>query len=177
MKISSPAVLIISVVASTSDAFAPSPKLGVTRRPSTTARSFSMMDPSHLPDLPNQLQSLHDAFASSSSFLADLDIAAFTTGVDGAVQSADPVGAIADVADGTAKAADNGWFGFLTGPTMGFLQLIHTGLVAVGLNKDAWGVSIIVLTLTIKLLTYPLTKTQLESTNKMQVRFFCICHF
>jgi YidC/Oxa1 family membrane protein insertase len=58
----------------------------------------------------------------------------------------------------------------LTGPTMALLELLHTGLVSVGVGQNAWGVSIIALTLLIKLLTYPLTKSQLESTNKMQVR-------
>lgn len=176
MKIFRPAVLVVSVVVGSSDAFAPPAKVGTARRPSTTAHSFSLMDPSLLSDLPNHIPSLHDAFASSSNFLADLDVAAFTTGADSAGLSTDPAGAVADVAEGTTKAVDNGWFGFLTGPTMGFLQLIHTGLVAVGLSKDAWGISIIVLTLTVKLLTYPLTKTQLESTNKMQVRI-SICRF
>jgi hypothetical protein len=175
MRISASSGLILSAVVGGSDAFAPSTKLGATRRP-RTARSFSLMDHSNLPDLPNQLQSLHDAFASSNYFLADLDADALTSGVTAAIQGADAaataggaVANVADVADAAAKTTNNGWFGFLTGPTMGFLQLIHTGLVAVGLSKDAWGVSIIVLTLTIKLLTFPLTKSQMESTNKMQV--------
>lgn len=121
---------------------------------STTSRAFSpMMDPSHLPDLPNQIQSLNDAFMSSSLSLAD------------AVQAVDPSG---EVVEAAAKSG-NGWFGFLTGPTMGLLQIIHSTLVGVGLSSDSWGVSIIALTVLIKLLTYPLTKAQLESTNKMQV--------
>jgi YidC/Oxa1 family membrane protein insertase len=52
--------------------------------------------------------------------------------------------------------------------------LIHSGFNAAGLNSNSWGVSIIALTLTIKLLTFPLTKAQLESTQKMQV---CLLFF
>lgn len=72
-----------------------------------------------------------------------------------------------DVIDAVPKD-DNGWFGFLTGPIEGLLGLIHSASVAVGVDANAWGISIIVLTLLIKLLTFPLTKSQLESTSKMQ---------
>ncbi|KAG7361202.1 membrane protein insertase, YidC/Oxa1 family protein [Nitzschia inconspicua] len=118
------------------EAFAPSS--GHARR-SSTARAFSpTMDPSHLPDLPNHIQSLQDAFSSIS--LADLDVDALTSGAASAaadaVQAVDPSGAVAE----EAAKSGNGWFGFLTGPTMMVLQV----------------------------LTYPLTKAQLESTNKMQ---------
>lgn len=79
---------------------------------------------------------------------------------------------LADEAEAVAQAATadqgNGWFGFLTVPIEGLLQLIHSALVAVGVSADAWGVSIIMLTVLIKVLTFPLTKTQLESTTKMQ---------
>lgn len=71
------------------------------------------------------------------------------------------------VVDEAAKS-DNGWFGFLTTPIELLLQAIHAALVSVGLSADAWGVTIIAMTLLIKLGTFPLTKTQLESTNKMQ---------
>ncbi|KAG7355998.1 membrane protein insertase, YidC/Oxa1 family protein [Nitzschia inconspicua] len=146
------------------EAFAPSTSHA---RRSSTARAFSpMMDPSHLPDLPNHIQSLQDAFSSIS--LADLDVDALTSGAASAaadaVQAVDPSGAVAE----EAAKSGNGWFGFLTGPTMMVLQGIHSGLVAVGVASDSWGVSIIALTVLIKLLTYPLTKAQLESTNKMQ---------
>ena len=142
------------------EAFAPAARTAA-QRPSTTARAFSpMMDPSnhhhYLADLPNQIQSLQDAFSSMS--LADLD-------VDAMSQSVDPSGAVEEA----AQKSGNGWFGFLTGPTMAFLQVIHSGFVAVGLDKNSWGLSIIALTVIIKLLTFPLTKAQLESTQKMQV--------
>jgi hypothetical protein len=150
-----------------SDAEAFSSHYGRVRR--CTARAFSpVMDPLHFPDLPNQIQSLHDAFSSIS--LADLDADALTSAAasssSDAVQAVDPSGAVVDAA---AKSG-NGWFGFLTGPTMAVLQFIHAALVSVGVSSDSWGVSIIALTVLIKLLTFPLTKAQLESTNKMQVR-------
>jgi len=161
--------LALDSLHATVTAFAPSWS-GAARR--STARSFSpMMDHSHLPDLPNQIQSLHDAFSSIS--LADLDVDALTSGgaaasdaVANVVQST--ADASSEVVEEAAKSSGNGWFGFLTGPTMALLQLIHSALVAVGVSSDSWGVSIIMLTVVIKLLTYPLTKAQLESTNKMQ---------
>jgi len=68
----------------------------------------------------------------------------------------------------TDAASSNGWFGFLTGPIEFLLQVIHQGFVTVGLDANSWGLSIAAMTILIKLLTYPLTKQQLESTSKMQ---------
>lgn len=129
------------------NAFAPVGMSAVSRQ--STARTFSPMDPSNLQELPHHITSFHDAMSTFS--IADLDAAAI------------PVEEVAEVAK-----SGNGWFGFLTEPTMAFLRLIHDALNAVGLDSNSWGVSIIALTLTIKLLTFPLTKTQLESTQKMQ---------
>lgn len=123
------------------DAFAPS---RFASRPST-ARSL-VVGPS----------SLTDVFSSVS--LSDA--------VDAA---ADIVQQAAPAVDAAAQSTDNGWFGILTGPTASVLQAIHSALVAVGFSENAWGISIIAITIVIKLLTFPLTKTQLESTNKMQV--------
>lgn len=141
------------------DAFAPV-SFSCASRQSITARSFSPIDSSNLHELPNQIQSLHDALSTLS--IADLDPGTLTD-MTNVAQSVDSSGAVEEVAK-----SNNGWFGFLTVPTMGFLELIHSGLVSVGLDSNSWGISIIVLTLTIKLLTFPLTKSQLESTNKMQ---------
>jgi len=75
-----------------------------------------------------------------------------------------------EVVDAVAETAknNNGWLGFLTGPIAGLLQLIHESLVSVGLSEGAWGLSIIAITLLIKAATFPITKTQLESSTKMQ---------
>lgn len=140
---------------------------------SSTAR-FLGLDPTSFQDLSQQLHTLqHGAggsvFVFPSLSLADgLDVDAVSAAVDAsnAVAGTDP----ADVAAVAAADAANqgGWFGFLTGPIESLLQIIHSVLVTVGLSEDAWGVSIIMMTVIIKALTFPLTKTQLESTNKMQ---------
>ena len=129
------------------EAFVPVATRTISRQ--TTARNLVPIDPSNLQELPHHVQSLQDVMSTFS--IADMDPAA-----------------AGDVA--AAASTNNGWFGFLTGPTMAFLEFIHTVLNAVGLNSNSWGISIIFLTLTIKLLTFPLTKQQLESTQKMQVR-------
>jgi YidC/Oxa1 family membrane protein insertase len=130
------------------------PAVQTTKAPfSKTSLSFGV-DPSHFHDLPQHFDSLQHAFSTFS--LADAAALApdVADGVDGAVE--------ATASDG------NGWFGFLVGPIAGLLVIIHGALEAAGLSANAWGISIIVLTLTIKALTFPLTKTQLEGTSKMQ---------
>lgn len=141
--------LLLALFENNANAFAPTGMTSASRQ--STARALSPMD---------HIQSLQDAMPTFS--IADLDAAGL------------PVSEVAAAAPAAAAAVeevakkDNGWFGFLTGPTEGFLQLIHSGLAGAGLDSNAWGISIIVLTLTIKLLTFPLTKTQLESTQRMQ---------
>lgn len=103
------------------------------------------------------MDSLNHFFTSLT--LADLDVDAVTA----SAASADAAAAAA-----AADSANNGWFGFLTLPIEFLLKLIHTALTSVGMSADAWGVSIIAMTVVIKALTFPLTKSQLESTNKMQ---------
>lgn len=141
-------------------AFAPSSRGGLsnTIRPSTTARSFGV-DPSSFHDIAQHVDTFKDAFSSLT--LSDVEAA-----VEGAASS------VADVSADTAAAASssgNGWFGFLVGPIEGLLFLIHSAVSMVAGEANSWGASIVLLTLLIKLLTFPLTKTQLESTNKMQV--------
>eukprot|EP00804_Cyclotella_cryptica_P020707 CCRYP_003521-RA/>CCRYP_003521-RA protein AED:0.28 eAED:0.28 QI:376/1/1/1/1/1/2/691/464 len=117
--------------------------------------SAAMFDPSSLHDMSPHVDAVNHFF--SSLLLSDGDI-------DASSLMAAPA-----VPDAAVAAGDgNGWFGFLTGPIEGLLKLIHVGLTSVGLSADAWGVSIIVMTIVIKVLTFPLTKSQLESTNKMQ---------
>jgi len=120
---------------------------------STSARSFGM-HPEFFHDLPSQIRPIQDAFTTISLS-------------DALEATADTAGAVVE----EAAKTDNGWFGFLTAPIEFLLQAIHAAFVTVGMSADAWGVSIIAMTLIIKLATYPLTKTQLESTNKMQVGF------
>mmetsp|Transcript_20333 Transcript_20333/g.40251 ORF Transcript_20333/g.40251 Transcript_20333/m.40251 type:complete len:432 (-) Transcript_20333:242-1537(-) len=155
--------LLFALSASTAAAFAPP----VSFRPvtvsssATTSSKLSAFDPNVLHDLPQHADSLHHFL--SSIVVADADVSEAVEAVSSAVS--------APAADATAAAtADqgNGWFGFLTGPIEGLLKLIHSILTGVGMSEDAWGVSIIVMTVVIKAATFPLTKSQLESTNKMQ---------
>ena len=107
-----------------------------------------------------------------------MDVDAMSSALDAAPIS----GGDTAVVDAATEAANNngGWFGFLTLPIESLLQILHGGLKSVGI-PNAWGTSIIVMTLVIKALTFPLTKGQLESTNKMQVsdyvyRYLQVCN-
>jgi YidC/Oxa1 family membrane protein insertase len=132
-----------------------------TGAPTTTARAaFGMVDSFHLMDALASSASATFSSISLADALESVDVDAATTAAAAATSSA----------DAAAEASSNpGWFGFLTGPIEGLLQIIHSVLVTVGVSSDAWGVSIIMMTVIIKILTFPLTKTQLESTNKMQM--------
>jgi YidC/Oxa1 family membrane protein insertase len=155
------------VLAGVCDAFAPT-KFGA---PRSTARSLSI-DPSILEHLPNQVQSLQDAFSSmslSDGFPNTWDAMRSASDSSAAIDLAGNVAAPAADAATEAAADGNGWFGFLVTPIEFLLTFFHSALSSAGLSKNAWGVSIIAITLVIKLLTFPLTQTQLESTNKMQV--------
>jgi len=132
--------LLVAFCTTSVEAFAPDGTRRTFRK--STARSLSPIDLSSLHELPHQIDSFQNVMSTLS--IADMDAAA------------------------EATKSNSGGLGFLTGPTIGFLQWIHAGLNALGVKNNSWGVSIIVLTMTIKLATYPLTKTQLESTQKMQ---------
>jgi YidC/Oxa1 family membrane protein insertase len=134
-----------------SQAFAPVHRFSSSRIAGATSARSMAVDPHFFNDIPNHMQSLQDAFSSIS--LSD------------AMPDADAVAAIGD----EVAKSDNGWFGFLEGPIELLLQGIHSMLVSVGMSANAWGLTIIAMTIFIKLATFPLTKTQLESTNKMQV--------
>ena len=138
----------------------------------STKLSMSMIDPSSMQDLPQHVDTLHQFFSSLT--LADMDVDAMSSALDAA-----PITSGGDTAavDAAADAANNngGWFGFLTLPIESLLQILHGGLKSVGV-PNAWGTSIIVMTLVIKALTFPLTKGQLESTNKMQVSDYVLLY-
>jgi len=127
----------------------------------TTARSYGV-DPSAFQDLHQHIQHLPDAFGSMT--LSD----AMGATADAVSAAAAPVADAVAGVDGEAVVKKAGWFGFLTLPIEGLLQGIHGVLSGAGMEKNSWGVSIVALTVLIKALTFPLTKTQLESTNKMQ---------
>lgn len=144
------------------DAFAPSSRITSRYVASSSSARQLAFDPASLHDLSSQLNQFQDAFSTLS--LSDaMDVA---PAVDSAVA--------ADAAAEVAKS-DAGWFGFLVGPIEFLLQAIHGLLVNVGMSADAWGVTIIAMTLVIKIATFPLTKAQLESGEKMKVS--CPCMF
>mmetsp|Transcript_6201 Transcript_6201/g.13509 ORF Transcript_6201/g.13509 Transcript_6201/m.13509 type:complete len:455 (+) Transcript_6201:125-1489(+) len=139
---------------------------------SPSARSMTI-DPSTFGDLPHQAAALQHAF--SSLLVSDVGLvdAVMSGAADNAAEAAGAVAGMADVAsnggaDAAAAATDNGWFGFFAGPIEFLLQTIHKVLVTAGAPSNAWGISIVLMTVIIKVLTYPLTKSQLESTTKMQ---------
>lgn len=85
-----------------------------------------------------------------------------------AAVSADP--AAAGPASGTADAAvqkNGGWFGFISEGMEVVLKVLEDGLTAVHVPY-AYGFAIILLTVIVKIATYPLTKKQVESTLAMQ---------
>ncbi|KAL7549094.1 hypothetical protein ACHAWF_012367 [Thalassiosira exigua] len=151
--------LLLALSAPIAAAFAPPTSF---RRHPT---GLSAADPSSLHDLPQHVGALHHVLSSLT--LADLDADAVSSLAVPPLDAAPAVDAAA-AADAAAAQQGNGWFGFLTLPIESLLQFIHGSLATVGMSGNAWGVSIIAMTVVIKALTFPLTKSQLESTNKMQ---------
>lgn len=138
------------------NAFAPAP-LPTFRRSSQT-QIFLVGDPFSAFDI----NSVHEHFASIGHLLPSFTISDAVGFVDGSVTDA-----FGDAVTDEAKKSDGGWFGFLTGPIKLLLVGIHSLIAGVG-APNSWGISIIALTMLIKVLTFPLNKAQLESTNKMQ---------
>ena len=150
-----------------SSAFAPTPFTTSSSARSNTFKHSALVDPSIFADTHQHVDTLSNFF--SSIILSDGDVSDSMNALADAATSA----VSTTTTDATAAAAsqDNGWFGFLEGPIEFLLQGIHSLLTSVGVSENAWGVSILVMTTFIKLLTYPLTKSQLESTSKMQVGY------
>jgi len=174
MKYSFAVATLLALQVQDAVAFAPSSILKVP----LTQRS-AIVDPSIFADVHQHVDSIASMFSSLSladgSGLPDGAVVAGLAGVSDAAVVAD--GSIladgARVVSAAGAAAeitknDNGWFGFLEAPIEFLLQGIHTSLVGVGMNANAWGLTILTMTTVIKLPTYPLTKQQLGSTQKMQ---------
>jgi len=157
-------------------AFAPQTTTTTFTPRSNIIRQQAIVDPNLIHDLPQHLD-------TAQSFFSSITLSDATDALVDAVTSATPeptaaVAAVVDTATTAAPAAadaattavanDNGGLGFLAGPIEFLLDTIHGGLVSIGLSADAWGVSIIAMTMLIKIVTYPLTFSQLENTNKMQ---------
>lgn len=149
-------LLLIALSAPMAAAFAPPMSI-------RSQSKLSAIDPSSLNDIPQHVDSLHQFFSSLT--LADFDSDAIAAMAPPAPEAVDAAAAAADA------GSQNGWFGFLTLPIESLLTIFHGALTSVGVSSNAWGLSIILMTVVIKALTFPLTKSQLESTNKMQVSF------
>ena len=159
--------LILALSVPIAKAFAP--PMSFRTQASSPSSKLSAIDPSSLHDVHQHVDTLHNFFSSLT--LADLDADALSSSVPlDAAPGAPEVDAAAAAAADAAKQ-NGGWFGFLTVPIETLLQIIHGGIAGV-VPGNAWGASIILMTVIIKALTFPLTKQQLESTNKMQVSVF-----
>lgn len=170
MKYSAAATLLALQVQNTA-AFAPSSFARVSVSTTSTQRS-AFVDPSIFTDAHQHVDALSSIFSSIN--LADAadavaDVATSTTAAVADVVTTAAAAAPA-AADAVAEVAkdDNGWFGFLEGPIEFLLGTIHSSLVGIGMDQNAWGITIIAMTSIIKLATYPLTAQQLKGTNKMQ---------
>ncbi|EFN53953.1 hypothetical protein CHLNCDRAFT_25162, partial [Chlorella variabilis] len=77
--------------------------------------------------------------------------------------------AVADAAPAAAEEAakNSGFFGAFAGAFEAFLKVLDDGLEKVGVPYS-YGFAIILLTVLVKVATYPLTKQQVESTLSMQ---------
>jgi len=150
------ATLVLATVLPSAVAFAPTSSI---RRTATQLAAFDTFDLSHVDSLSHFFSSLT---------LADLDAGAQSLAPPVVAATADTSTAVDAVTQTATAGQGSGWFGFLAGPIEGLLQLIHKSLTGMGMREDAWGVTIIAMTIVIKTLTFPLTKSQLESTNKMQ---------
>jgi YidC/Oxa1 family membrane protein insertase len=155
MKCTNSYLLWLLCLIPSSDAFTP---IQLHNRASLSKLNFGS-DPSvfHFHDLSNPIASSWSTFQVAVDAATDI---ASNIPSDGVVEAS---------TDAAAAGSGNGWFGFLEAPIEGLLQLCHSSLVSMGMSANAWGLSILLMTTLIKVLTFPLTKTQLESTNKMQV--------
>jgi len=159
--------LILALSVPIAKAFAP--PMSFRPQASSPSSKLSAIDPSTLHDVHQHVDTLHNFFSSLT--LADLDADSLSS------SAAVPLDAVPGAPEVDAAAAadaakqNGGWFGFLTVPIETLLQIIHGGIAGV-VPGNAWGASIILMTIIIKALTFPLTKQQLESTNKMQVSDF-----
>jgi YidC/Oxa1 family membrane protein insertase len=103
--------------------------------------------------------------AGTSTWLADAAI--LLDGADAAIAATTSVAADA-AAVAAETPADPSWFdSLIVFPFEFVLTTLHDLLKGAGV-QEAWGPSIIGFTIAVKLLTFPLTKVQIESTTKMQ---------
>ena len=181
MKATIAVLTLVALSCKSAIAFTPSAFTRSVYRSSATKQS-ALLDPSILQDAHQHVDAFQSIFSSITLSDATDALTDAVTAAPAAVQDvataaapvADVAAAAAPVADAAAPAASsgNGGLGFLEGPIEFLLQVIHSALVSVGVSENSWGASIVAMVLFVKLVTYPLTATQIESTSKMQV---CSC--
>lgn len=104
------------------------------------------------------------------SFHSPVDFPAVLTRVEGLLYTLADAAVAADPASSSADAAvqkTNGWFGFISDAMEVVLKVLKDGLAAVHVPYS-YGFAIILLTVIVKIATFPLTKQQVESTLAMQ---------
>ncbi|GJP44921.1 hypothetical protein CLOM_g4321 [Closterium sp. NIES-68] len=109
----------------------------------------------------NFLYAVADAADAAASAAADVSTAVTAVAADAAASGADAAAAAA------ADASSGGWFAGLANVLESILKVLEQGLAALNVPY-AYGFSIILLTLLVKVVTFPLTKQQVESTMAMQ---------
>ncbi|XP_059430597.1 inner membrane protein PPF-1, chloroplastic-like [Corylus avellana] len=113
--------------------------------------------------------SLHD-IPPVHSLHSPVDLSAVLTRVEGLLYTLADAAVAADPAASSADAVvqkNNGWFGFISDAMEVVLKVLKDGLAAVHVPY-AYGFAIILLTVIVKIATFPLTKQQVESTLAMQ---------
>ncbi|XP_040994064.1 inner membrane protein PPF-1, chloroplastic-like isoform X2 [Juglans microcarpa x Juglans regia] len=125
---------------------------------------------SRLPSTTRVKLSFHD-IPPIDSFPSTFDLSAVITKAEGLLYTLADAVVVADpAASSSADAAvqkNNGWFGFISDAMEVVLKVLKDGLSAVHVPY-AYGFAIILLTVIVKLATFPLTKKQVESTLAMQ---------
>ncbi|KAK9940466.1 hypothetical protein M0R45_017127 [Rubus argutus] len=119
--------------------------------------------------------SLHDV-PPINPFESGVDLSALYSRAEGllytladAAVAVDPTSSAAGSGDAAVDAAqkNGGWFGFISEGMEFVLKILKDGLSAVHVPY-AYGFAIILLTVIVKVATFPLTKQQVESTLAMQ---------
>lgn len=104
------------------------------------------------------------------SLHSPVDFSAILARAEGLLYTLADAAVAADPAASSADAAvqkNNGWFGFISDGMEFVLKVLKDGLAAVHVPYS-YGFAIILLTVIVKVATYPLTKQQVESTLAMQ---------
>ncbi|XP_031268185.1 inner membrane protein PPF-1, chloroplastic-like [Pistacia vera] len=118
--------------------------------------SFQEIPPIHSIDSSVDFSSIYSRAESLLYTIADAAVSLDSASGGGASTSAD-----------AATQKNGGWFGFISEAMEFVLKVLKDGLSAVHVPY-AYGFAIILLTVIVKVVTFPLTKQQVESTLAMQ---------